>query len=141
MRGTSTNQSRTSGSVEGLAPQGASLLDHISMPVEKDTLYNRTEMVVYYTRVFAKGVVTLDDMKNRIITAAIKAVRQYGMEGVRIQNVSRPAGISAGSLYRYFDSTDQLLTECFTHINKQAAEIFEHLISISKPCVMTRCSL
>lgn len=72
-------------------------------------------------------MIALDDTRNRIIAAAIKAVRQYGMEGVRIQNVSGLAGISAGALYRYFDSKDQLLTECFTQIDKQAARIFEHL--------------
>lgn len=29
----------------------------------------------------------MDGTKARIISAAIKAVRQYGLEGVRIQNV------------------------------------------------------
>ena len=48
-------------------------------------------------------VITLDDTKTRIIVAAIKAVRQYGLEGVRIQNVSELAGISAGAIYRHFD--------------------------------------
>ena len=44
----------------------------------------------------------------------MKAVRQYGLEGVRIQNVSELAGISPGAIYRYFDGKDQLLAECFT---------------------------
>ena len=57
----------------------------------------------------------------------MKAVRQYGLEGVRIQNVSELAGISPGAIYRYFDGKDQLLAECFTYVDKQAAEIFEHL--------------
>lgn len=70
---------------------------------------------------------TLDDTKTRIIFAAMKAVRQYGLEGVRIQNVSELAGISPGAIYRYFDGKDQLLIECFTYVDKQAAEIFEHL--------------
>jgi AcrR family transcriptional regulator len=69
----------------------------------------------------------LDDTKMRIIYAAMKAVRQYGLEGVRIQNVSELAGISPGAIYRYFDGKDQLLIECFTYVDKQAAEIFEHL--------------
>lgn len=43
----------------------------------------------------------LDDTKTRIIFAAMKAVRQYGLEEVRIQNVSKLAGISPGALYRY----------------------------------------
>ena len=75
----------------------------------------------------AGGVVTLDDTRTRIIAAAIKAVRQYGLEGVRIQNVSELAGISAGAIYRHFEGKDQLLVECFTYVDKQAAAIFEHL--------------
>lgn len=72
-------------------------------------------------------VIALDDTKTRIITAAIKTVRQYGLEGVRIQNVSELAGISSGAIYRHFDGKDQLLVECFTYVDKQAASIFEHL--------------
>lgn len=79
-------------------------------------------------------VIALDDTKTRIITAAIKAVRQYGLEGVRIQNVSELAGISSGAIYRHFDSKDQLLVECFTYVDRQAASIFEHLKS--NPLVM-----
>lgn len=70
---------------------------------------------------------TLDDTRTRIILAAIKAVRQYGLEGVRIQNVSELAGVSPGAIYRHFDGKEQLLVECFTYVDKQAAEIFEHL--------------
>lgn len=69
----------------------------------------------------------MDDTRTRIIFAAIKAVRQYGLEGVRIQNVSELAGISSGAIYRHFDSKDQLLVECFTYVDRQAAAIFEHL--------------
>lgn len=59
--------------------------------------------------------------------AAIKAVREYGLEGVRIQNVSELAGISSGAIYRHFDSKDQLLVECFTYVDKQASDVFEHI--------------
>ena len=55
----------------------------------------------------------------RIISAAMKAVRQYGLEGVRIQNISKLAGVSPGALYRYFDSKEQLMMECFTYVDKQ----------------------
>ena len=72
-------------------------------------------------------MITLDDTKTRIILAAIKAVRQYGLEGVRIQNVSELAGISSGAIYRHFDGKEQLLAECFTYVDRQAAAIFEHL--------------
>ena len=72
-------------------------------------------------------VVALDDTKTRIIFAAMKAVRQYGLEGVRVQNVSELAGISPGAIYRHFEGKNQLLEECFTYVDRQAAEIFEHV--------------
>ncbi len=72
-------------------------------------------------------MITLDDTKTRIILAAIKAVRHYGLEGVRIQNVSELAGVSSGAIYRHFEGKDQLLVECFTYVDKQVAVIFEHL--------------
>ena len=69
----------------------------------------------------------MEDTRTRIIHAAMKAVRQYGLEGARIQNISEQAGVSSGAIYRHFASKDQLLVECFTYIDKQAAAIFEHL--------------
>jgi len=69
----------------------------------------------------------LDNTRTRIIYAAMAAVRQYGLEGVRIQQVSEFAGITPGAIYRHFASKEQLLIECFTYVDKQAAEIFEHL--------------
>ncbi len=69
----------------------------------------------------------MDDTKTRIISAVMKAVRQYGLEGMRIQNVSKLAGITPGAIYRYFDSKEQMLVACFTYVDKQAAAIFEHL--------------
>ena len=69
----------------------------------------------------------MDNTRTRINYAAKAAVRQYGLEGVRIQQVSEFAGITPGAIYRHFASKEQLLIECFTYVDKQAAEIFEHL--------------
>ena len=57
----------------------------------------------------------------------MKAVRQYGLEGVRIQNISKLAGLSPGALYRYFNSKDQLMQECFTFVDQQVAAIYDHI--------------
>lgn len=81
-------------------------------------------------------MITLDDTKTRIIFAAMKAVRQYGLEGVRVQNVSELAGLSVGAIYRYFEGKDQLLTECFTYVDKQAAKIFERM-KFNPLCMLT----
>ncbi len=67
----------------------------------------------------------MDDTKTRIILAATKAVRQYGSEGMRVQNVSDLAGASPGVLYRYFDGKNHLILETFIYVDKQAAAIFD----------------
>ena len=41
--------------------------------------------------------------------------------------VSKLAGVSPGALYRYFESKEQLLEECFTYVDRQAAAIFDQL--------------
>lgn len=69
----------------------------------------------------------LDDTRTRILHAAMKAVRIYGLEGARIQNISELAGLSPGAMYRYFDGKDQLMAECFTYVDRQAAALFEHV--------------
>ena len=61
----------------------------------------------------------LDDTRTRIISATMKAVRQYGLEGVRIQNISPLAGISPGALYRHFNGKKELMVECFIYVDKQ----------------------
>lgn len=69
----------------------------------------------------------MDDTKTKILSATMKAVRRYGLEGVRVQNISELAGISPGAMYRYFKSKDELMAACFTYVDQQAAAIFEGL--------------
>jgi len=56
----------------------------------------------------------------------MKAVRQYGLEGVRIQNISDLAGLTPGALYRYFKSKDELMTACFYYVDRQVAALYDH---------------
>lgn len=69
----------------------------------------------------------MDDTRTKILSAAMKAVRQYGLEGARVQNISELAGISPGAMYRYFKSKDELMEACFACLDQQAAAIFDHL--------------
>lgn len=69
----------------------------------------------------------MSDTRQKIISAAMAAVRINGIEGVRIQNISELAGITPGAVYRHFKGKDEILEECFTYVDKQAAEIFDHI--------------
>lgn len=78
---------------------------------------------VYYQ----KGGIRLDCTNTRILRAAMKGVRLYGLEGVRVQNIAELAGLTPGALYRHFDSKDTLMRECFIMIERQVAALFDHL--------------
>ena len=69
----------------------------------------------------------MDDTRTWNILAVMNAVRQYGLDGVRVQNISKLAGLSPGAIYRHFEGKTQLLEECFAYVDKQAAAIFEQL--------------
>lgn len=69
----------------------------------------------------------MDSTRTRIIAAAIQGVRQYGLEGVRVQNISKLAGLTPGAMYRYFKSKKELMETCFACVDRQAAAIFDAL--------------
>ncbi len=69
----------------------------------------------------------MDCTNTRILRAAMKGVRLYGLEGVRIQNIAELAGLTSGALYRHFDSKDMLMWECFIMIDRQVSALFDHL--------------
>lgn len=65
--------------------------------------------------------------KGRLLTAAMKGVRLYGLDGVRIQHIGKLAGVSPGGIYTHFDSKEHLLRACFELVDRRIAAIFDHL--------------
>jgi AcrR family transcriptional regulator len=63
--------------------------------------------------------------RNEIIAAAVRAIRQRGLEGVRMRDVARDAGLSTGNLYYYFRNKRELIYYCQDHaldlLNEQVA--------------------
>lgn len=77
----------------------------------------------FYQKVTDLYATAFDDDKNAM--TARKAVRQYGLEGMHVQNASDLAGVSPGALYRYFDGKNHLILETPIYVDKQAATIFD----------------
>ncbi len=73
-----------------------------------------------------REMIAVEDTRTRILRSAVKAVRQYGLEGVRIQNISDLAGLTPGALYRYFKSKDELMKACFFYVDRQVAALYDH---------------
>jgi AcrR family transcriptional regulator len=60
-----------------------------------------------------------DDKRAAIIQAAIELVGEYGFHGAPMAMVAQKAGVAAGTIYRYFESKDILITEAFADLEKR----------------------
>ena len=54
----------------------------------------------------------MDDKRQRILEAARKRFRHYGVRKTTMQEIARDAGVAVGTLYLYFKDKDDLLVAC-----------------------------
>jgi AcrR family transcriptional regulator len=54
----------------------------------------------------------VDDKRQRILEAARKRFRYYGVRKTTMQEIARDAGVAVGTLYLYFQDKDDLLVAC-----------------------------
>ncbi len=67
----------------------------------------------------------MDDKRQRILEAARKRFRYYGVRKTTMQEVARDAGVAVGTLYLYFKDKDDLLaavTEEYVTRHRRQAE-------------------
>jgi AcrR family transcriptional regulator len=69
----------------------------------------------------------VDDKRQRILQAARKRFRHYGVKKTTMQEIARDAGVAVGTLYLYFKDKDDLLLagteEYITRHRRQAEAI------------------
>ena len=61
--------------------------------------------------------------KEWIIKAAFRIVSKENYENMKTASVAREAGISEGTIYRYFNSKRELFIEVLRFVNKRLAEL------------------
>ena len=54
----------------------------------------------------------MDDKRQRILEAARKRFRHFGVKKTTMQEIARDAGVAVGTLYLYFEDKDDLLVAC-----------------------------
>lgn len=53
------------------------------------------------------------DKRENIVNAALELIAEHGFHGTSIAMVATRAGVGAGTIYRYFENKDVLITELF----------------------------
>src|SRR5262249_25525066 len=75
----------------------------------------------------------VDDKQQRILDAARKRFRYYGVKKTTMQEIARDAGVAVGTLYLYFKNKDDLLIagteEYVTRHRRQAEAILASNVS------------
>ena len=74
-----------------------------------------------------------EEKKIRIIEAAIKEFAEYGYENGSTNRIVKECGISKGSLFKYFESKEELYFYLIDIVSSQMAEYMKgDIISLSK---------
>lgn len=59
------------------------------------------------------------DKRDEIIRAAIELIAEHGFHGAPMAKVAAEAGVAAGTIYRYFESKDDLIRATHAHVEAQ----------------------
>lgn len=67
------------------------------------------------------------EKRDEIIGAALELIAEHGFHGAPISMIAKKARVAAGTIYRFFESKDDLITETFACLEGQMlAAIMEH---------------
>jgi len=64
----------------------------------------------------------LSPTEERIVSAALRLIGRRGVKRLGMQEISEAAGVSRGTLYRYFPSKDQVLAAAAAYDERRFAE-------------------
>ena len=74
-----------------------------------------------------------EEVRARIIHAASKALRRYGLEGVSIPDLMKRVGLTHGGFYTHFKSRDALVAEAVSAAAQETAEgVFSGSLSLAE---------
>ena len=60
-----------------------------------------------------------DDKRGAIVQAAVELVGEHGFHGAPMAMIAQRAGVAAGTIYRYFENKDMLITEAYADLEKR----------------------
>ena len=64
----------------------------------------------------------IEDKRTAILDATLRLISKNGFHGTAMSKVAKEAGVSAGIIYHYFDSKDDLFMECMITVFEKIQE-------------------
>jgi len=75
----------------------------------------------------------VDDKRTAILEATLRLISENGFHGTAMSKVAKEAGVSAGIIYHYFDSKDDLMDELYKHIKRKFGLMINESLDQTQP--------
>lgn len=73
------------------------------------------------------------DKRDEILRAALELIAEKGFHGAPMAMIAEQAGVGAGTIYRYFENKDVLITELFKEIETRIYPVLLDGYALQKP--------
>lgn len=71
----------------------------------------------------------LSDKQKAIFDSTLTLIRDHGFHGTTMNLVAKKAGVAAGTIYHYFESKDELISELYKHNRKLTVEVINNSLN------------
>ena len=72
--------------------------------------------------------------RTAILEATLELISEQGFHGTAMSMIADKAGVGAGTIYRYFDSKEDLITQLYLEIKREKGKAFSPAIPRSCRC-------
>lgn len=71
--------------------------------------------------------------REEIVRAALELIAEHGFHGAPMAMIAERAGVGAGTIYRYFENKDVMITELFQELEERSKPIIKEGYAPDKP--------
>jgi len=73
------------------------------------------------------------DKRSDIIQASMELISEQGFHGTPMSGIAAKAGVATGTIYRYFDSRNELITELYRELEKRIISVIQDGYPVGRP--------
>ena len=70
----------------------------------------------------------MSQTKDLLMDATMEIIAQTGFAGFSMKQVTQKVGVNEALIYKYFETKENLLNQCFESIHKQVAQLYTNTI-------------
>ena len=73
------------------------------------------------------------DKRSDVMQAALELIAERGFHGAPMAEIAKKAGVAAGTIYRYFESKDMLITELHRELEDRIVAVLQYGYPSGRP--------